>query len=418
MVDSSRKGIFQETFSVVLVLEIGKIYIEPQDILQCYFVEDIFSYSMSGKLVFNDLFGIIEHGPFTGNEQIIIDYGVNEDRQLAFDIWRIGNITQSANSDTSTHSVVELYFVDLTFQRLKLRRYSRSWPTKTPTTDVARDVLSNLMGLSSVNMDIEESDTKLTEPFSIPYWTPLQTLNWLLRRSTSGGSGTSGYLCYNNTDGGFKVNIHTLNRLFGKKTFKEEDVYRFDHTNDTQRNKILEWWIDGIDKISTKVLKGGVWKGYDFSKKKFLTKKYTYGEGISNSVILGRKSLFTDISDETTSNILLGEKDSKIIENIVYNDWVKRYSVQQVLNVVVRGFEDRYAGMQIEIDWPSTSKDEVVNQQMKGLYLVKSITHMLADQNANFAYRQRMVLLKNGYQSSDYKGLVTATQTNIGDTVR
>ncbi|MFW6377492.1 MAG: hypothetical protein ACOCZ5_02485 [bacterium] len=44
------------------------------EVIQLYFVEDIFSYCMTGKMIFTDTRGLFEFGPITGNETIKIHY--------------------------------------------------------------------------------------------------------------------------------------------------------------------------------------------------------------------------------------------------------------------------------------------------------------------------------------------------------
>ena len=109
---------------------------------------------------------------------------------------------------------------------------------------------------------------------------------------------------------------------------------------------------------------------------------------------------------------LKGESTDDGLDNQYYSDWLRRYSVQQVLNITVMGHEDRYAGKQIEVIWSPTRKEDVYNKQMSGRYLIKSITHMLAG-GGGLPYRQRLVLLKNAYDQSDHRDLISSTRRNI-----
>ena len=65
-------------FSLVFNLESGRAVIDNSTIISMYFIEDIFSFSITGKLIINDMQGLIEFGPITGNETITVIYGKDE----------------------------------------------------------------------------------------------------------------------------------------------------------------------------------------------------------------------------------------------------------------------------------------------------------------------------------------------------
>jgi hypothetical protein len=65
----------------------------------------------------------------------------------------------------------------------------------------------------------------------------------------------------------------------------------------------------------------------------------------------------------------------------------------------------------IELEWPSTEKEQKWNKQMKGLYLVKSVTNQWGPTRPGWV--QKLVLLKNGYTDSRNRDLVKATRKNL-----
>lgn len=61
---------------LTFMLSVGGYGVKSEDVLELYFVEDIFSLSIAGRLKFIDRLGIIERvEEFSGNEFIIISYG-------------------------------------------------------------------------------------------------------------------------------------------------------------------------------------------------------------------------------------------------------------------------------------------------------------------------------------------------------
>jgi hypothetical protein len=96
-----------------------------------------------------------------------------------------------------------------------------------------------------------------------------------------------------------------------------------------------------------------------------------------------------------------------------YDNWIKQYCLQQTFSFLVVGHIDREPGTQIEVEWPSSSKDEKFNKQFIGRYLIKSITHQFGNNNDQF-YIQKLVCIKNGYQDSDSIDLISAKKINLG----
>ena len=113
-------------YTVYLVIDGKEVNIMVTEIEQLYFIEDIFSYSMVGKLQFNDRQGIMEFGPLTGNEKLGIVYGVAEDTERVFDIYKINRIIPSWNNSDSKENFIEILFVDEMFYNLTNRQYSTS----------------------------------------------------------------------------------------------------------------------------------------------------------------------------------------------------------------------------------------------------------------------------------------------------
>jgi len=412
LIDNTRQGDMQETFSVTVMVESANLLINAKDIISCYFIEDIYKFCMVGKIVFNDMYGFLEEGPFTGNEKIIISYGEVESRQLIFDIWKVNKISQLSVTDPTSISMVEVTFIDTIYELFTLRKYSKSWPSNTEISTIMGHILKVMCGLKSINTVIETTESPITG-FAMPYWTPIQALKWLMMRAKSLTTKTSGYLCYNNTYKTFTSNIRTLDYLFSIRTPIDEKTYYFEHEDILYRNKILEWTLNGIDNSTTKMLRGGHWRGYNFKEKRFIDVSYKYSDGIDESTLLGRKSLFENISDISTSYNTLSETNESDIKRIIYSDWTKRYSVQQTMNFIVRGFEDRYAGQQIDVMWPAAERVNVkYNKQLTGRYLIKSVTHMFTGGDSTIPYRQKLVCLKNAYHDSDFKALYKATKTN------
>jgi hypothetical protein len=426
--DYSKKGqvtLKKGVFSVVLITEKEPLILNNADIINFYFIEDIFKFCMTGTITFNDRYNIMEYGPFTGNEKIAIIYSIggdiksNKNRQLVFDIWKVGKIQQiGTGMREESENLITMHFVDPFYSAYTLRKYSRSWKDK-KYTDIMSDILNNMVFFKDSGRNFIKEDSSNKTDFIIPYWNPQTAMRWLMRRAKGSKSGTSGYLCFNNTYKTFSHNLVTLNYLLSDadRTLDPEP-YVFNKGEVSAENKILEWWISGLDRNSNSAIRGGVWKGYDFKTKKLLNHEHVYSDGADNTIMLGRKTLYNRIDDVRSSNVIVGDSSDDLLDNIAYNDWAKRYNMQFILNLVVEGHEKRYAGQQIRIQWPSWARnlgEEVqYNDLLKGKYLIKSVTHSFSP-GGTFSYKQRLVLIKNAYTNIDSKILykVLAKNQNI-----
>jgi hypothetical protein len=405
-----KKGVY----TVMLLTENGNAIFLNEDIYELYFIEDIYKFSMVGKIVFNDRYNFLEIGPFTGQEKIALIYGIGEDaRTMIFDIWKVGKISQAGPGIQETaENLIEINFVDPFFPAFFLRRYSRSWADE-KYSNIISDILNNMVFVkdSGFPLNVEESSNKTD--FIIPYWTPKTALSYLGKRAKGKAGDTSGYLFFNNTVNGLTTNAVTLNYLLlDKDKTLDKKPYRHQSSIVSDKNKILEWWINGIDRTSNSVLRGGWWRGFDFKTKKLLQVGNTYSESSSRNVMLGRKTLYSRMDDLYSSNVMEGDSSSDILSNVAFNDWAKRYNMQFILNLIVEGDDSRHAGQHIEIEWPGVQGNDKMNEALVGKYLIKSVTHNFSA-GGFYPYRQRLVCIKNAYHNINSVLLHDSDITNL-----
>ena len=398
-------GYIEGEVSVSLKLDLDQYYIGAVHIEQLYFIEDILSYSIVGKIMFDDRKGILEFGPLTGNEQIVIDYGREDEVKKTFDIYKISRIIPSHANAGGKWNFIEILFVDTMFYNLTNRQYSISWKDTKHST-IVEDLSNNMIKID--NKGKWEPTKETAECFYMPYWTAKQGIDWLIKRSTGSQSGQGSYVYYNTlcNENDFKTytNFITIEKLLQQSSSEKFSII----------GNILEYSISGIDNYSRSLLKGGTRRGYDTKRKKFLQSTYKYKDDqINKFTMLGKYSLFEDISDEEARHDITGDDLISTIDTIYNNDWFKRYCMQQTLNIYVEGDEKRYAGSMIKIEWPSTHEDQILNKNFdNGNYLVKSITHQLI--GGGKPYQQNLILIKNAYEDSDKTDLVKAKKKNLG----
>ena len=244
-------------FSVSLTLDIGEATLDNSNIKQLYFIEDIFSYTNVGKIILEDESGILEYGPLTGNEFITILYGEDNNIQKTFKIYKINRIDQT-NQNSSNRQVMEMLFAEPMFFLMNFLQFSRSW-TNTRISDIIKHIGNTYLQVNEWGL-FEQTNEKL-DYFFIPYWNMNTTLSWLIKRSTSSENKQPGFCFYNNKNG---TNFTTLEKLLSQKKLmklndQDDGMYVFKDTNQVLYNKILDWYISGLDMTLMKYLSGGTY---------------------------------------------------------------------------------------------------------------------------------------------------------------
>lgn len=421
-IDNSNKQEFSSLYKVAIITQNSQINLNNEDILTCYFIEDLFSISMTGKIQLIDHYGLLEFAPVIGSESIKITYGEKEEKNKQFLIQKISRVASMVSTDGVAKPIIEIFFADSTFMLSNYRQYSKSWKD-TKISDIIKDISTNMLGISEFN-NWEESNESL-EYFYMANWTPMQAISWLLKRGSGNKSKNAGYVFYSSSDGESEngaLNYITLDTLLDNKELlkleKDDDgTYSFDAPNMFDFNKIISSKISGIDKNGFRGIMGGNRFGFDYTKNRIIKKEFKYTDSLDKHTTLGEYSLFNDISEQNVRNKLLGESSDEIIENMYYSEWIKRYVNQNTISIIVRGHEGRTPGNIIEIIWPSLDKkNEMYNKLKSGGYMIKSITHSFSRNTPS--YQQKLVLIKNGYQEHPTGIPVKSTKTNLLNSVK
>ena len=422
----------RDSYAVTLNFTNGYFTLDNSLIVGMYYIEDIFASFVTGKLTFVDNFGLLEYGPMTGNETILIQYtGVGEGKTSCvkqFQILKISEVSPASIGESKNSQIIELHFMDPFFSIFNLRQFSRSWPKDTEGHVIIKDIITKMAKVDEkyINTDSWEECNEKLESYYIPWWNCSTSIKWLMKRLSGKKSNNSGYLFFTNSQFSdkrtteeqlFTLNFVTLDSLLSsKEVLKLDDsdngVYTLagEDLNSYEYNIIQSYTLNMVDKQAIKGIAGGRYYGYNNKDKTLLDIPFTYNDHLKKHTILGESSLFDDISDLSMSRYFTGEQDQKFIENIAYDDWIKRYVMQNYVTIVVPGHEKRYAGALIEVKFPSDNTHGYM-EQLSGGYLIKTITHYWSPTEV-VKYKQKLVLIKNGYDKES-ELLVPAEKKNL-----
>ena len=154
------------TFTIVINTARGLVTLDPSDIIQFYFIEDIFSMSMVGKLIMKDNRGLVEFAPLTGNETLSLSYGEEEVIDKEFRVYSVSKIDKLENADPSGKNVIELFFTDKMFFPINFLQFSKSWGSMR-ITDIIKSMGEKMLGIQV--WDKFEKSNEFIEGFYSPY---------------------------------------------------------------------------------------------------------------------------------------------------------------------------------------------------------------------------------------------------------
>lgn len=399
-----------------------------------YLVEDINSFCITGRIRFVDSIGLMEFGPITGDEEFEFTFGNNEGtsvsdkeqgggqyRTITMKILKFDRVDSIKGTSITEQTILEFVLVDEYFYKLHKTNWSKSWSDK-PIHDIIREISTNHLEIPTSDFYNFENTSEKLDFFDMHFRTPSESIQWLMNRASGGESGQPGYLFYHHSDPDTedltKFSLVTLEKLLQQTKFMppggKDEPYSFDASNAAYYNKIIDFDISMVDFNALKSISGATMLGFDSKKKKFIRKTLDYQKALNKFTILGTKTLFSsEMTIDSTERIIETLDKENLIENLWYGNWIKEYCNQNLVSFVVPGSNKRYAGGMIKVVWPSFDKSQnVLNKQMNGKYLVRTVVHYF-DTQKKPVFTQKLVCIKNGYKESDNDTLIDASKVNL-----
>ena len=412
-------GKTQHKFSVTITGGKNMAVLDNIDIHFVRMFEDIYSYCKTIHIVTKDTKALHEMLPVVGNEKVEIAYASllgdagYDEKHFTFNVLKM-NV--NSHTDKNRH-VIEIFGVDSNYKKLHSWKHTRSYSDACYTyMDITRHILEVI---GEIPIGKFENCEETIKYFYNGLKTPIQCAKWLSSRCKSVATGSPGYVFYSNTEtpGEDLFNVISLDTLLQQAPSMPpvDSLYTVKSHNEYHINNIISYHINRPDKQNMRKLFGAYSLCWDIKRKKYIKVDLSYDEALTYIHCLGTKSLFAAHADDNEIDIYkphinVNEDDEEILKNIYYGDWIHRYCLQQTAQCSIEGHSQRFAGGMIEIKWPSADDFIQTDENMTGLFLVKSITHQWMPEH-NPVYVQKMILIKNGYHSSD-PALVNAVRVN------
>jgi hypothetical protein len=360
--------------------------------------EDIFSNTMSGSVVIQDSLDLIDSVPLIGQEQLRLTI---QTPTLTNKIEKVFYIYKLQNRATSKRS--QIYMLNFCSRELIYSVNSK----------VAKAFSGNISDtVSSIFTDPRylASDTKLllektknSYNFVAPYWSPLETINWLTGKSIN-ERGVPNYLFFETNQSYEYVSVDTLiqqpiereyiysdvdaNTIFGAQGSKDD------------KYKIVESMSNAVTFDYLRNLSAGMYSSklytYDLTTKNINTNTYDYIDDFDKSNHLEKIPLKTDdLLRKKIASLYFIEKNNYqtgALKSQGYNDFfLQRNSLLEQLSafkisINVKGRTDIKAGN--TINFTINSMRQILSDEIDtsgksdyfcGKYLVTAICHKIVN---------------------------------------
>lgn len=189
----------------------GAYNILPVFYEMAYF-EDIFSNTVTGRVMITDAEGYIEKLQLNGNEYLRMTFGKASEK--SFDVDKVFRIFKISKRGLVGNMTTEGYFMHFCSEELILSeqyKISKSYRDK-KISDIIADICSDNYLMVPKNKTVSIEETKGIYSFIVPNFKPFEAINWLSTYAQSATSGNTGadMLFYEDKNGYRFVSLQTL----------------------------------------------------------------------------------------------------------------------------------------------------------------------------------------------------------------
>ena len=206
--------------------EKGGIDLTPYMVELNYF-EDIFSDSISGKIVISDSIGIIRNLAVDGTERLIIKFSDGQNSAVISHQCRVFSIT---NRSFDIGNMFETYTINFCSEELLLSQKYRV--CKSYAQETLSNIIEDVLGGSFLNTKkiINIDDTYGSYDITLPSKKVFETINWLTSFAQVSGTNGADMLFFENSNG---YNVKSLQKLYGGTPYKSSYTYDPKNLNTT-----------------------------------------------------------------------------------------------------------------------------------------------------------------------------------------
>lgn len=423
--------------------------IDPSSMISLDIYESLDFPGITGRLVIEDYSDFKEVNKIFAGDKIELSFksrGDDEVDPLTLELYIYESRGDTPNPN-STSNEISFGFCSYWLLDGFTKKRSRSWINRT-IGEIIAELVHECSGNSEGDDDPFEDPligiftptSAVLERFVSPYWTPIETIQYLMRQAIS-EDGFGGYVLwtdiYSRADGQEKVNFMPLSKLmsngdnYGQLPFKLEMQTTHDLSNRKIINQTVEQSFDVVKYGKTGLGRSQLF-GFDYDRglimrsdrridmieqnhlssklplnKKYLGKSYrhtSYSSTYPNTTNLIRNEEIEMIDGEINlfrpRDLIKGQLQSKMA--YLYADMLK-------INALVNGeSESKRVGNLIEVVYPRVDQTAGRNNQYSGWYLIRNNRHTIQ----GMQYANVLTLITDGYNELDRDDMVEWNQAN------
>lgn len=338
---------------------------------------------MSGELLITDGNDLVSRLGLHGGEYMFLHFTVPEQDIVLKKAFRIYKVSDRAPADASQK--YKILFVSDELFLSHTKKISRAYQNTT-ISDIARDIITNDLGVPTNRQFIDPTSAPIS--LIVPYWRPVEALNWLATRAPNEQS--SCYFFFENLEG---FHFRSLQSIYKKGT-----VIKVPFTLENKRGeKSLDMDKFAIDDyeakrdfdILTTISNGGVAMGLLAVDP--ITQATTKNEYDLNSI----KKIYDNVPMSDAKDLFKKSDTHRMtylkVEGI--ENWIKHVMALSILNsslteLTVPGNMGLLVGTMLNIRVPYTitpAEGDMWDKQKSGRYLVVAVNHKFDLVNQQFS---------------------------------
>ena len=396
----------------LLTPSIGAFDLKASFIEMSYF-EDIFSNTVTGRLIISESEGFIEKFHLTGNEYIRVIFTKASDKNFDINIlFRVYKISDRMLVGNMTTEGYILYFCSEELVLSEQYKISKSYPS-TKISDIITDITQNYLKVPN-NKAVNIEKTQGIYDFIVPNFKPFEAINWLSTYAQSATSGVFGadMLFFENKYG---FNFASLQTLFSQNTYR---TYQYEPKNvDTKSQSVQDKFYSVISyKFMNTVDTLGAINSGQFANQlitvdpllqRYITTNFNYSTYFDQATTLnkypivnGAQNRFGDAIYETPQAVIkmtagnhgqkdvpyIGNKPGSFAHDIFAEVYIPNRTAQLTLSnynkikLVIDGDPGAAAGTTINFNLLSMTprpQDKKPDDFYSGKYLISAVKHTI-----------------------------------------
>jgi len=302
------------------------------------------------------------------------DFEPNEVNEHTFYVNNISELTEGSNDRSHVYTIECVSSILIENTKTKLSRYVTGY-----NHDIVRHICENVLNIDSSKLTIE--NTKYVSEFIIPQWSPIQTLNYLSRKSISDATNDPGYLFYEDKYG---FNFVSMTTLFNNDLVKRiSQEYLNTEALSTNKDIFLKYTVEStsdVNEMSLNGAYGGNLTIIDLQNKSFSNRVYDHS---NNSY-----------AHLNTTNYFQPDDSTSMYHDYTYGDGTNstNFKLQRLarinelnhftMMIKMPGDSRLTVGQKLYVDIPNHfNLDEGITQNkfLSGNYIIRGLRHIISE---------------------------------------